>query len=98
MIKRLKVINIIGFLLMIGVNVAVVTLPLNDTTTKQIANRYPNLLTPADHTFLIWIDIYFSMLLFTAYQITKSADETVASIGILYFFSALLNSAWLVLW
>lgn len=98
MSKSLRILNVLGFLVMIGANAVANIVPLNDVTTGEISEKYPNIFTPADFTFAIWGLIYFSLFIFVIYQLTKGSEKTVSLVGILFFFSTILNSTWIVLW
>lgn len=59
--KRLltvKIITIVTYVIMIVINILANTLPINNVTTSDIANKYDNLFSPAAYTFSIWIIIY----------------------------------------
>jgi len=96
--RTVRILNIIGFFIMIGFNIAANAIPLNGVTVGEISDRYPTLFTPAGITFAIWGVIYFTIFLFIIYQSTKGAGKEVVRIGILFFVTTLLNSAWIVAW
>ncbi len=89
--------NIVGFALMIVVNTLSQTLPINNQTNADIANRYPIYFLPANFTFSIWGIIYLGLLAFTVYQALPSQRENLLlrRIGYWFFLTCLLNSAWL---
>ena len=68
MIRTLKYLNIIFFILMIAVNALANTLPLGQGHTGAISNKYPNLFAPAPVTFSIWGVIYILVAFFVTYQ------------------------------
>lgn len=91
--------------LMILVNVLATILPLNNQTTADVSNAYPNLFAPAGLTFSIWGLIYLMLLLFVLYftgiisrDKSKIHFENYNRIGILFTISALANTIWLFLW
>jgi len=98
MTRTLKILNITGFIVMVAVNAVFSIVPASGRTVAEISDKYTNLFAPAPFTFLIWGLIYFSLLLFIIYQMTKGAGKALKRIGILFFFSTLLNSAWVVAW
>ena len=100
---RLRVLNIVGYVVMIVVNILANALPLNGLTTEYISDVYPNLFVPAGFTFAIWGLIYLMLGVFVIYQARDlfrpqgEMPETNA-IGYLFFLSAVLNAAWIFLW
>lgn len=98
MTKAVKALNLIGYLIMIAVNTASAFEVFGGLDVGSVSDRYSTILTPEGFTFLIWIVIYFSLFLFTIYQMTKGADKVIALMGILFFFSCVLNSLWIIAW
>src|SRR5665647_1322355 len=64
-----KILVIVSFVGMIAANTAAVILPLNNISTKEVSDLYPNLFTPAPYTFSIWAVIYLALAGFVIYQI-----------------------------
>jgi hypothetical protein len=89
--------NIVGFILTIIVNTLSQTLPINNQTAAEIANRYPIFFLPANFTFSIWGVIYLGLLGFTIYQALPSQRENplLRRIGYWFFLTCVVNSAWL---
>ncbi len=52
--------NFIGFLAVVLVNALAVILPINNRTTQELSDKYPNLFVPAGITFSVWGIIYTS--------------------------------------
>ncbi len=97
------VLNMLGYILVIVVNGLANALPLNGITTGDISDLYPNYFTPAGFTFGIWGAIYlflgFFILRQTAYYFSyRSLPVEIEKIGYLFFFSCLMNIAWIVAW
>lgn len=96
--------NFIGFLAVVFVNALAVLLPINNRTTQELSDKYPNLFIPAGITFSIWGIIYIFLLLFVVYQFIiafrKASDEKgiFEKIGILFFISCIFNVAWILAW
>ncbi len=96
--------NFIGFLAVVAVNALAVILPINNRTTQELSDKYPNLFVPAGITFSIWGIIYLLLLLFIIYQFVvafrQSSDERgiFERIGILFFISCIFNVAWILAW
>ncbi|MCK8827744.1 hypothetical protein MWH25_08325 [Natroniella acetigena] len=102
--KILQVLNIFSFILVIFINALANILPLNDYTTGEVAELYPNLFTPAPITFSIWGLIYLLLAFFTLYQargllsIPDSQIEFLDRIDSLFFISSLANASWIFAW
>src|SRR4030066_1921917 len=85
--------NLIGLLAVIAVNAMATLLPLNNITTGELSDKYPNLFVPAGITFSIWGVIYILLILFIIYQFVvafrKNSDDRgiFEKIGILFFLS-----------
>ncbi len=100
----LQVMNLLGFFSMVSVNFVANALPLNNISTGEVSNLYPNLFTPAGFTFSIWGLIYIMLLAFCVYQArdlftTRKKDSPFLNkIGFLFFVSSLLNAGWVFAW
>ncbi len=100
----LQLLNVLGLVMVLGTNYAANAVPLNNLTTGEVSDFYPNLFTPAGVTFAIWGLIYILLLGFCLYQIrdwfTSRQKEMpyLYAIGYLFFVSCLLNSAWIFAW
>ncbi|WP_408954344.1 hypothetical protein [Natroniella sp. ANB-PHB2] len=102
--KTLQILNILSFVLVIFINALANILPLNDYTTGEVAQLYPNLFTPAPITFSIWGLIYLLLASFTLYQargllsIPDPQVDFLDKIGYLFFISSLANASWIFAW
>ena len=105
--KRLiiiSVLNILGFLGVVIINALAVILPLNNKTTEELSDQYPNLFVPAGLTFSIWGVIYILLAIFIVYglitAIRKDTQKSsfVGGIGILFLISCLANIGWIFAW
>jgi len=94
----IKIINVLMFGLMILMNYLANALPINDKTTGQLSDQYPNLFVPAGITFSIWGIIYLLLLVFVFIQFRDSNRSVVQSIGWALALSSLLNGLWIVAW
>lgn len=94
----LKVLNIVFFLIMIAVNFMANYLPINNQTTGDISNQYPNMFAPAGITFAIWGVIYLLLGVFCIIQFKESNKEIVNAIGWMFIASSILNSLWIFAW
>ena len=105
-IKTLQVMNWVFFLAMIFVNYLANALPINDKTTKQLSDQYPNLFVPASITFSIWGVIYLLLLVFCvkqskslfSRQVDIATADTVALVGPRFIFTCVLNMLWIFSW
>jgi hypothetical protein len=100
----LSILNIIGFIGVIIVNALAVMVPLNNKTTGELSDQYPNLFVPAGLTFSIWGVIYILLATFVIYgliiSIRKDTHKSsfISNIGILFFISCLANIGWIFAW
>jgi hypothetical protein len=100
----LLILNLFGFLGTIVVNGLATTLPINNKTTGELSDKYPNLFVPAGLTFSIWGLIYILLAIFVIYQliVTVRKDEAKLNpfqkIGYLFFISSILNVGWIFAW
>lgn len=102
--RLLQALNILGYLAVVGVNALAVLLPINNRTTEELSDMYPNLFVPAGLTFSIWGVIYILLLIFTIYQASdllggkKDKSSFVGKAGALYLLTSVLNVAWILAW
>ncbi|SHE97987.1 tryptophan-rich sensory protein [Alkalibacter saccharofermentans] len=98
----LKGVNLLGLILVLSVNALANILPINGIGTGEVSDSFPNLFAPTGFTFSIWGVIYAGLILFVIYNFNligkKRYKESVERIGLLFFISCILNSAWIVLW
>jgi hypothetical protein len=100
----LAILNVIGFLGTITVNGLANALPLNNRSTGELSDQYPNLFVPAGITFSIWGIIYVLLAVFVVYGlVVATRKDTVRSaflekIGVLFFISCLANIGWIFAW
>jgi len=100
----LSILNILGFLGVVIVNALAVILPINNKTTGELSDQYPNLFVPAGLTFSIWGVIYILLAIFVIYGliITMRKDTQksyfIENIGVLFFISCLVNIGWIFAW
>jgi hypothetical protein len=100
----LSFLNLIGFLAIVIVNSLAVMLPINNRTTEELSDKYPNLFVPAGLTFSIWGIIYILLAFFIVYQLIAAFKEKIGErglfekIGVIFFISAVLNVGWILAW
>ena len=102
--KTLSILNLLGFFGMVIVNYLAVALPLNNKTTGELSDQYPNLFVPSGFTFSIWGVIYLLLAIFIVYQLVYAFRKNtqnisfIEKIGILFFASSLANLIWIFAW
>jgi hypothetical protein len=100
----LSLLNLVGFLGTVTVNGLANALPINNKTTGELSDQYPNLFVPAGLTFSIWGLIYILLAIFVIYSLfvtfRKGTVETsfIKNIGVLFFISCLANMGWIFAW
>lgn len=93
-----KTVNIVMYAFMILMNYLANALPLNNKTTGELSDQYPNLFVPAGVTFSIWGVIYLLLLVFLILQFKSSNKKVVESIGWLFAINSFFNASWIVAW
>ena len=101
----IKILVVITFLVMIGVNALANILPFNDTTTEQVSNTYMNLFAPTGLTFAIWGIIYLLLAAYTVYQLglfqsdkSPFKENLFRKVGIYFSISSITNALWIFAW
>jgi len=104
LVLSLSILNLLGFLGTVVVNALATILPINNKTTGELSDLYPNLFTPAGLTFAIWGLIYVLLAIFVVYQLMPSVRKDdqkigfVQRIGPFFFISCLANIGWIYAW
>jgi hypothetical protein len=98
MSRMIKYVNLALFAGMILMNYLANVLPLNDVTTGELSDSYPNLFVPAGITFSIWGIIYLFLAVFCVIQFTGSNQLVISGITWLFAISCILNALWIVTW
>ncbi len=103
--KAKTILAVITFLGMVVVNALANILPINNTTTGDVSNAYPNLFAPAALTFSIWGVIYALLAAYTIYQtgifqkkILTSTSRVFTDINSYYITSSVANILWIFSW
>lgn len=94
----IKYINLILFAGMIVMNYLATALPLNNKSTGELSDSFPNLFVPAGITFSIWGVIYLLVLVYCVVQFTGSNQIVISNISWLFGISCILNALWIVTW
>ncbi len=100
----LTTLNVLALTGMIVFNYLAVSLPLNNLTTGEVSDLYPNLFVPSGFTFSIWGLIYLMLLASSVYQIYALIKKNQRAllgqslIGLWFGISSVFNIAWLYSW
>ena len=94
----IKYLNLILFAGMIVINYLANAIPLNDKTTGELSDSFPNLFVPAGITFSIWGIIYLLLIVYCIVQFTGSNQIAISNISWLFCISCILNALWIVSW
>ncbi|TXT64882.1 MAG: conserved membrane protein of unknown function [Promethearchaeota archaeon] len=96
--------NIVAVVVTIIINLLANALPLNNISTGELADLYPNLLVPAGYVFSIWFIIYVLITILAIYQakdLFKSEKEElpfIEKIGPYFIIASLGNISWIFFW
>jgi len=94
----LKYVNLVLFSGMIVMNYLANALPLNNKTTGELSDSFPNLFVPAGITFSIWGVIYLLLIIYCIVQFTGSNQIAITNISLLFGISCIFNALWIVAW
>ncbi len=94
----IKYLNLFMFAGMLAVNYLANALPINNYTTGQLSDSYPNLFVPAGITFSIWGVIYLLLAGYCVVQFTGKDQTVIANISIPFAITCGLNALWIVVW
>jgi len=94
----LKYLNLVLFSGMIVMNYLANALPLNNKTTGELSDSFPNLFVPAGITFSIWGVIYLLLIIYCVVQFTGSNQIAITNISLLFGISCIFNALWIVAW
>lgn len=93
-----KFLNLILFSGMITINFLANALPINNMTTGELSDSFPNLFVPAGITFSIWGIIYLLLAVYCVIQFTGPNQIVIGNIGWLFGISCIMNALWIVAW
>lgn len=91
----------VAYVAMVVVNFSANSLPINNRSTGEISDAYPNLFAPAGVTFSIWGLIYLLLAGYVIYQFAKSGQQREGifkKINPLFIATSLANMAWIFAW
>jgi hypothetical protein len=98
MLKIIKYVNLVLFAIMIVMNYLANALPINNVTTGELSDSFPNLFVPAGITFSIWGIIYVLLFVFCIVQFTSPNQMVISGITWLFAITCILNALWIVTW
>lgn len=97
----IKIFSALAYLAMVLINYLAVSLPLNNRSTGQISDAYPNLFAPAGITFSIWGVIYLLLGAYVIYQLFSNNKKTTMLLkqtNLLFMFNSIVNMLWIFAW
>ena len=97
----LKIFAAVTYIAMIAVNFLANSLPINNRSTGDISDAYPNLFAPAGLTFSIWGLIYLLLGGYVLYQFIKISQQREGlflKINPLFIATSLANILWIFAW
>lgn len=96
-----KILTGIAYVAMVAVNFLANGLPINNRSTGEISDAYPNLFAPAGPAFSIWGLIYLLLGGYVIYQFFKKdqkTEELLEKINPLFMATSLANISWIFAW
>ncbi len=96
-----KIITAATYVAMVAVNFMANGLPINNRSTGDISDAYPNLFAPAGPAFSIWGLIYLLLGGYMLYQFVKKdqkTEELLKKINPLFIATSLANISWIFAW
>ena len=97
----IKILAGVSYVAMVAVNFLANGLPINNRSTGDISDAYPNLFAPAGPAFSIWGLIYFLLAGYVLYQFvkkTQKTEELMKKINPLFIATSLANISWIFSW
>jgi len=97
----IKILAFGAYVAMVVVNYLANSLPINNRSTGDISNAYPNLFAPAGLTFSIWGLIYLLLGGYVIYQFGKKdqkTEELLKKINPLFIATSIANISWIFAW
>ena len=97
----LKIGSLVTYVAMVVVNFLANSLPINNRSTGDISNDYPNLFAPAGIAFSIWGLIYLLLAGYVVFQFVTKSEKTEGlfkKINPLFIATSVANSVWIFAW
>ncbi len=103
--KICRVLVVVSYVAMVTMNALANILPINNITTGDVSDSYPNLFAPAGITFSIWGVIYILLLGYAVYQTgvfskdkAKLKKPWMEKVGFYFVLSSVANAIWILTW
>ncbi len=97
----MKILVALAYGAMVAVNFLANSLPINNRSTGDISNAYPNLFAPAGFTFSIWGVIYLLLgayIVYAFFQKEKKMETLYKKINPLFLATSVANICWIFAW
>ncbi len=97
----IKILTAVAYISMILTNFFANSLPINNRSTGQISDDYPNLFAPAGLTFSIWGLIYLLLAGYVFYQFftnNQKTQDVINKINPFFLATSLANISWIFAW
>ncbi|MGM0482575.1 MAG: tryptophan-rich sensory protein [Patescibacteria group bacterium] len=97
----IKIVASLLYIAMVVVNFMANSLPINDRSTGEISDAYPNLFAPAGLTFSIWGLIYLLLAGFVVYLFLNKSNKTeelFKKINPFFIITSIANISWIFAW
>lgn len=94
----IRYVNVFLYTVMVVMNYLANALPINNLTTGELSDLYPNLFVPAGITFSIWGIIYVLLLGYCIIQFTSYERTAVVKSTVLFALSCIFNTSWIFAW
>lgn len=97
----IKILVVVAYVAMVVINFMANGLPINNRSTGEISDAYPNLFAPAGPAFSIWGLIYLLLGAYVLYQFVKKDKKTeniLKKINPFFIFTSLANISWIFTW
>lgn len=100
-----KILALASYIAMVFVNFLANALPINNRSTGEISDAYPNLFAPAGFAFSIWGAIYIFLGAYLIYQFiyfnkkeNKKKEEFLKKVNLLFILTSISNIFWIFSW
>lgn len=101
----IKIFTAVTYIAMVLVNFLANSLPINNRSTGDISDAYPNIFAPAGLTFSIWGLIYLLLAGYVIYQFVgikkrnnTNIEKLCKKINLLFIMTSLANISWIFAW
>ncbi|HPA25734.1 MAG TPA: tryptophan-rich sensory protein [bacterium] len=97
----IKIFALVTYVAMVAVNFMANSLPINNRSTGDISDAYPNIFAPAGPAFSIWGLIYLLLGAYVVYQFVnkdEKIEKLLQKINPLFIATSLANIAWIFAW